>query len=181
MASVRQLLVISSLVIACILVGMLAVGVSLMERRLDAQLQTDSENAAATLALLISAQPDAAARRRVLDAAFQQGRFAELALKPDEASAPDFQARRPARSVGDAPGWFGALADIQPHQAVRQVAGVGTLRLTLGLEPARDALWSHVMQWTWLALGLAAFWILFIVALGARVRRALSTAASPHD
>lgn len=36
MASVRQLLVISSLVIACILVGMLAMGTSLMERRLDA-------------------------------------------------------------------------------------------------------------------------------------------------
>ncbi len=103
MASVRQLLVISSLVIACILVGMLAMGTSLMERRLDAQLQTDGENAAATLALLVGAQPDAAARARVLDAAFQQGRFSDLALTPDDATAPVFQSRRPGRSTGDAP------------------------------------------------------------------------------
>lgn len=158
MASVRQLLVISSLVIACILIGMLAMGTSLMERRLDAQTQTDAENAAATLALLISAQPDATARTQVLDAAFQQGRFADLALTPADPAAAPFQASRPAISAGDAPGWFSALADIQPHQATRQVTDVGALRLTLDPAPARDALWTHVMQWTWLALGLAAFW-----------------------
>lgn len=177
MASVRQLLVISSLVIACILVGMLAMGTSLMERRLDAQLQTDGENAAATLALLVGAQPDAAARARVLDAAFQQGRFSDLALTPDDATAPVFQSRRPGRSTGDAPDWFTALADLQPHQASRQVAGVGALRLTLDPAPARDALWTHVLQWTWLALGLAAFWALFVVALVNRVRRELAAAA----
>ncbi|MGB5806748.1 MAG: EAL domain-containing protein [Castellaniella sp.] len=173
----RQLLVISSLVIACILVGMLAMGTSLMERRLDAQLQTDSENAAATLALLVSAQPDAAARARVLDAAFQQGRYADLALTPDDVTAPAFQSRRPGRSAGDAPGWFTALVDLQPHQASRQVAGVGALRLTLDPGPARDALWTHVLQWTWLALGLAAFWALFVVALVNRMRRELAAAA----
>lgn len=177
MASVRQLLVISSLVIACILAGMLAMGTSLMERRLDAQLQTDGENAAATLALLVGAQPDAAARARVLDAAFQQGRFADLGFTPDDPAAPVFQSRRPGRSVGDAPDWFDALADIQPHPASRQVAGAGSLRLTLDPGPARDALWTHVLQWTWLALGLAAFWALFVIALSARVRRELSAAA----
>ncbi|MHA3904251.1 EAL domain-containing protein [Castellaniella sp. WN] len=176
MASVRQLLVISSLVIACILVGMLAMGTSLMERRLDAQLQTDGENAVATLALLVSAQPDAVARARVLDAAFQQGRFSDLAFTPDDPAAPAFQSRRPGRLAGDAPDWFTSLADIQPHQASRQVAGIGALRLTLDPGPARDALWTHVQQWTWLALGLAAFWALFVVALAARVRRELSAA-----
>jgi EAL domain-containing protein (putative c-di-GMP-specific phosphodiesterase class I)/GGDEF domain-containing protein len=177
MASVRQLLVISSLVIACILAGMLAMGTSLMERRLDAQLQTDGENAAATLALLVGAQPDAAARARVLDAAFQQGRFADLGFTPDDPAAPVFQSRRPGRSAGDAPDWFDALADIQPHPASRQVAGAGSLRLTLDPGPARDALWTHVLQWTWLALGLAAFWALFVIALSARVRRELSAVA----
>ncbi|GAA0771921.1 LapD/MoxY N-terminal periplasmic domain-containing protein [Castellaniella ginsengisoli] len=178
MASVRQLLVISSLVIACILVGMLAMGTSLMERRLDAQLQTDGENAAATLALLVSAQPGAEARVRVLEAAFQQGRFADLDLAPDDPAAPAFQSRRTAHSTGDAPDWFTALVDIQPHQASRQVAGVGALRLTLDPGPARDALWAHVSQWTWLALGLAAFWALFVVALMARVRRELAASAA---
>ena len=179
MASVRQLLVISSLVIACILAGMLAMGTSLMERRLDAQLQTDGENAAATLALLVSAQPDAAARARVLDAAFQQGRFSDLTLTPDDAADSVFQPRVPGYSAGDAPGWFIALADIQPHQASRRLTGIGMLRLTLDPGPARDALWTHVMQWTWLALGLAAFWALFVVALSNRVRKALS--AAPAD
>lgn len=177
MASVRQLLVISSLVITCILVGMLAMGTSLMERRLDAQLQADSENTAATLALLVSAQSDAAARARVLDAAFQQGRFADLALTSDDAAGVAFQSRSLGRSAGDAPAWFASVADIQPRTASRQVAGVGSLRLTLDPGPARDALWTHVVQWAWLALGLAAFWALFVVALLSRVRRELAVAA----
>ena len=176
MASVRQLLVISSLVIACILLGMLTMGTSLMERRLDAQMQTDGENAAATLALLISAQPDAAARTRVLDAAFQQGRFADLALLPADPAGASYQSRRPGLTAADAPDWFSTLADIQPHQASRQIPGVGPLHLTLDPVPARDALWTHVQQWTWLALGLAAFWALFVVSLVSRVRHELAAA-----
>ncbi|MBV2182504.1 MAG: EAL domain-containing protein [Castellaniella sp.] len=175
MASVRQLLVISSLVIACILVGMLAVGTRLMDRQLDAQMQIDGENAAATLALLVSAQPDPAARERVLDAAFQQGRFAELALHSADGGTL-FQARRRVSSVADAPAWFSAWSDIQPHRAQRQIPDVGQLALVLDATPARDALWAHVMQWLWLALGIGAFWALFLAALLSRLRRVLREA-----
>lgn len=172
MASIRQLLVISSLVIACILVGMLATGTGLMARKLDAQGQVDSENAVATLALLVSAQSDPADRRHVLDSSFQQGRFARLTLaSPDGAAI--FEARRMNPRMGDAPGWFDVLADVTPHVASRDIPGVGRLSLVLNSGPARDALWAHVLQWTWLALGIAAFWALFVAALLSRLRRAL--------
>ena len=177
MASIRQLLVISSLVIACILVGMLAAGTSLMERKLDAQAQLDSENAAATLALLVSAQPDAAARQRVLDAAFQQGRFARLTLVSADGTAA-FEARHPALRAGDAPGWFGAWATVAPHVATRSISGVGQLSLVLDPEPARDALWAHALQWTWLALGIAAFWALFVAAMLSRLHHAFADLAA---
>jgi hypothetical protein len=170
MASLRQLLVISSLVIACILVGMLAVGTSLMERKLDGQGQNDGENAAATLALLVSAQADDPARVRVLQAAFQQGRFATLALH-SPAGAALFEAHRQTREVGDAPDWFVTLAGLEPHPAVRRMPGIGQLDLTLDPGPSLDALWAHVVQWTWLALGIAGFWALFVVALVSRIRR----------
>ncbi|HEX2517913.1 MAG TPA: LapD/MoxY N-terminal periplasmic domain-containing protein, partial [Castellaniella sp.] len=164
MASIRQLLVISSLVIACILVGMLAAGTGLMERKLDAQGQVDSENTVATLALLVSAQPDPRDRRQVLDSSFQQGRFARLTLaSPDGAAV--FDARRMNSRTGDAPTWFGVLAGITPHVASRDIPGVGRLSLVLDPGSARDALWAHVLQWTWLALGIAAFWALFVAAL----------------
>ncbi|MGB3836909.1 EAL domain-containing protein [Castellaniella sp.] len=173
MASVRQLLVISSLVIACILISMLAVGARLMDRQLDAQLQTDGENAVATLALLISAQPNAPARARVLDAAFQQGRFSQMALQTPGGSF-EFQARRPDTALAEAPRWFSAMAGIQPHEASRQVPEVGKLSLVLDSRPAQDAMWAHMMQWLWLALGIAAFWALFLAALLSRLRRAFA-------
>ncbi|CAM5783803.1 EAL domain-containing protein [Castellaniella caeni] len=173
MASVRQLLVISTLVIACILVGMLAVGTRMMDRQLDGQLQIDGDNAVATLALLVSVQPDAAARARVLAAAFQQGRFAALALRGDDDTVA-FEARRLSPGVAGAPSGLMAWADIQPHQAQRQIAGVGRLSLVLDPTPAREALWAHVAQWLWLALGIAAFWALFLAALLARLRKALA-------
>lgn len=177
MASIRQLLVISSLVIACILVGMLAAGTGLMERELDAQAQLDGENAAATLALLMSAQPDAPARERVLDAAFQQGRFARLSLKAPDGVAL-FEARRARAPAMDAPAWFASLANVAPHRAARTIPGVGELSLVLDAGPALGALWTHTVQWTWLAFGIAAFWALFVAALLARLRHALSDLAS---
>ncbi|MGB6243027.1 MAG: EAL domain-containing protein [Castellaniella sp.] len=177
MASVRQLLVISTLVIACILVGMLAIGTQLMDRQLDGQLQSDGENAVATLALLVSAQPDQAAQVRVLEAAFQQGRFADLSLRADD-GASVFQARRTSSAAAAAPAWFAAWGHIQPHQAQRQIGGVGRLSLMLDAAPARDALWAHVVQWLWLALGIAAFWALFLAALLSRLRYALQDAAA---
>ncbi|HEX7387509.1 MAG TPA: LapD/MoxY N-terminal periplasmic domain-containing protein [Castellaniella sp.] len=182
MASIRQLLVISSLVIACILIVMLATGTGLMERKLDEQAQTDAENTVATLSLLLSAQPDAAARERVLGAAFQQGRFAKLSL-----AAPNgvglFEAHRSTRGVADAPSWFQAMTRVHPHLAHRTIPGVGQVSLVLDSGPASDALWTHVLQWTWLALGIAAFWALFVAALLSRLRHALSeitTEAAPE-
>lgn len=172
MASIRQLLVISSLVIACILVGMLAVGTGLMERKLDMQVQTDGENAAATLALLVSVQPDDDARARVLDLSFQQGRFAQLALSGADGSQ-IYRADRQPRLAGDPPAWFASLADVNPHRATRQISGVGVLSLELDSRAAREALWAHAVQWTTLALGIAAFWALFLAALMSRVRRSL--------
>lgn len=171
LASVRQLLVISSFVIACILIGMLAMGTSLMERELETQLQADSENAVSTLALLVSVQPDEAARLRVLDAAFQQGRFATLVFHAPAGGEPLFEAARQRSGHLGVPGWFAALVDVGAHQARRQVDGLGTLALTLDERPAREALWTHVVQWVWLAFGIGAFWALFVLSLRSRLRR----------
>lgn len=177
MASIRQLLVISSWIIACILVIMMATGTGLMTRTLDARLQTDSQNAAATLALLVAAQPDALTRGRVLNAAFQQGRFMRLELRASDGQAL-YQGARHGAGSSDAPGWFTALADVSPHQAQRTIAGVGELLLILDPTPARDALWTHALQWIWLALGIGAFWALFVAALLARLREALREPAA---
>lgn len=172
MASLRQLLVISSLVIACMLLGMMAVGTQMMERQLDGQLQTDGENAVSTLALLVSVQPDAKARLAVLAAAFQQGRFRTLTLRAADGT-PEFHETRQATGATDAPGWFSALTPIDPHRAVRRIPSVGELALVLDAAPARDTLWAHFVQWAWLALGILAFWALFVASLMARIRRVL--------
>lgn len=171
MASLRQLLTISSIVMACILIGMLVMGLNLMGRSLDAQLQTDSENAVSTLALLVSAgQQDNASVTQVLDAVFQQGRYEALTLVGP--SGGNLYEGRRVRTQGAADAsWFDSLVTIEPHVAQRVVPGVGTVRLVMDVQPARDALWGHAQQWAWLALGIALFWALFVAALLSRFRR----------
>ncbi len=170
MASVRQLLVISSIVIACILVGMLAMGLSMMGRSLQNQSQADSENAVATLALALQGQPDDAARARVLDAAFQQGRFQALRLEGPGGTVYE-GAHGGGQAAGDAPAWFSGLVTIGTHVARRRLADGATLSLVMDPRPSRDTLWAHAVQWALLALGIAAFWALFVAALLARLRR----------
>jgi len=169
MASVRQLLVISSIVIACILVGMLAMGLSMMGRSLQTQSQADSENAVATLALALQGRPDDA-RARVLDAVFQQGRYQSLRLVAAD-GRPVYEGAHGDQAVGDAPAWFSGLVSTGTHLAQRRMADGATLSLVIDPRPGRDTLWAHALQWSLLALGIAAFWGLFAAALVARLRR----------
>lgn len=172
MASLRQLLAISSIVMACILIGMLVMGLSLMGRSLDAQLQTDSENAVSTLALLVSAGPhDASSAARVLDAVFQQGRYQALTLEGPSGQMLYEGRRLRSQDAAASSSWFDRLVAIEPHAARRTVSDVGTLRLVMDAQAARDALWGHARQWALLALGIALFWALFVAALLSRFRR----------
>lgn len=156
---------------ACILIGMLVMGLNLMGRSLDAQLQTDSENAVSTLALLVSVgHEDASSAPQVLEAVFQQGRYQTLSLQG--ASGEMLYEGRRARAPGaESSSWFDHFVAIEPHLAQRTVPGVGTVRLTMDAQAARDALWDHAQQWALLALGIALFWALFVAALLSRFRR----------
>uniref|UniRef100_UPI0033417C11 LapD/MoxY N-terminal periplasmic domain-containing protein n=1 Tax=Castellaniella defragrans TaxID=75697 RepID=UPI0033417C11 len=168
MASVRQLLIISSIVIACILVGMLAMGLTMMGRSLQTQFQTDSENAVATLALALQGQPDDA-RAWVLDAAFQQGRYQTLRLETADGRLV-YEDAHGNQGVGDAPAWFSSLVASGTHVAQRRLADGAILSLVMDSRPGRDTLWAHAVQWGLLALGIAAFWALFAAALVSRLR-----------
>ncbi|MBV6273951.1 EAL domain-containing protein [Alcaligenaceae bacterium CGII-47] len=176
MASLRQLLVISSIVIACILIGMLVMGLSLMGRSLDAQLQTDSENAVSTLALLVSAaRGDSTSTTQALDAVFQQGRYQSLSLEGPSGQILYEGRRLRPQGVGDTSSWFDSMIAIEPHVAQRVVPQLGTVRLVMDAQAARDALGSHAQQWMLLALGIALFWALFIASLLSRFRREWAT------
>ncbi|MDN5842547.1 MAG: EAL domain-containing protein [Alcaligenaceae bacterium] len=169
MPSLRQLIIISSIVIACILIGMLAMGLNLMGRSLDAQLQTDGENAVATLALLVSEHPDGASAAPLLDVVFQQGRYQSLVLRTADGRM-IFEAHRALLDTGGAPAWFGALVPVNARAAQRVVPGTGVLQLLMDARPAREALWNHAVQWGLMAIGIALFWALFVAALMARMR-----------
>lgn len=180
MPSLRQLLIISSIVIACILIGMLAMGLNLMGRSLDAQLQTDGENAVSTLALLVSEHPDGASAAPLLDIVFQQGRYQSLVLRrPDGGMI--FEAHRALLGTGGAPAWFDTLESVSAHTAERAVPGTGVLQLVMDARPAREALWNHAVQWGLLAIGIALFWVLFVAALIARVRHEWGAGAAGAD
>ncbi|HUH41365.1 MAG TPA: EAL domain-containing protein [Castellaniella sp.] len=179
MASVKQLLLISSIVIGCMLAGMLATGLSVMGRGLQAQTQLDSENAVATLALLLAGQTENSARAQMLGAAFQQGRFQQLRLQaPDGQVA--FDAEHSATSVGDAPAWFARWMAPESHLAQRRLADGATLSLVIDPRPAGDTLWAHTLQWALLAAGIAAFWALFVAALLSRLHRVLEAVPVPE-
>lgn len=147
-------------------------GLSLTSRNLDAQLQTDSENAASTIALLVSvSQHDSASTARVLDAVFQQGRYQSLSLEGPSGQALYEGQRMRTQGAADTTSWFDSLIAIEPHLAQRVVPEVGTVRLVMDAQAARDVLRTHAQQWVLLALGIALFWALFVAALLSRFRR----------
>ncbi|MCT9811768.1 diguanylate cyclase [Acidovorax sp. Be4] len=180
MSLLKQLLLSVTLAILVILFGTLALSIESARQYLDGQLQSESENAASSLALSLSqsANQDPVIRELLMLALFDSGRFKSI-----EFTAPDgtsLFSRRQAEGKGQpglAPAWFTRWLPLAPAQTVREVSDgwrqVGRLSIQVDSGYANDALWRSSSRMALLVLTAGAVWALFVVGLLNWFRRVL--------
>ncbi len=180
MSLLKQLLASVTIVIALILIGTLAVSIDSARRYLGAQMQTQSDNAATVLALLLSqpANQDEAARELLISALFDSSQLQAISLKQVDGEVL-YEKQRDvlASDSALAPAWFRTLLPLGPATSVRNVSDgwkqVGELTVAVDDMYASNMLWRSSVRLFWLVAAAGFLWALCIAWLVASFRRAL--------
>jgi len=184
MSLLKQLLISVTVAILAILIGTLAFSIGSAREYLDAQLQSESDNAASSLALTLSqpANQDPVTRELLMMALFDGAQFKLIRLTSAQGETLFERMRRdnaPAegRERLQAPQWFEALLPLREPRAQRVISDgwtqVGQLTLEVEDSYAREALWRSSVRMATLVLGAGAAWALFVVLLLRWFRRLL--------
>lgn len=180
MSLLKRLLLSVTIAILVILVGTLAFSIGAARQYLDGQLQSESENAVSSLALLLS-QPsnqDPVTRELLMMALFDSGQFRDIRLTaPDGAELFARQQAESTQTANAAPQWFSRSLPLSQPRAERVVSNgwqqVGQLSLTVDNRYASTALWHSSVRMSTLVLGAGLAWALFVVMLLNWFRRVL--------
>jgi EAL domain-containing protein (putative c-di-GMP-specific phosphodiesterase class I)/GGDEF domain-containing protein len=180
MSLLKRLLLSVTIAILVILAGTLAFSIGAARQYLDGQLQSESENAASSLALSLS-QPsnqDPVTRELLMMALFDSGQFRHIRLKaPDGGELFARQQADTAQAAREAPPWFSRLLPLSQPTAERAVSNgwrqVGQLSVAVDNSYAGTALWHSSVRMTALVLAAGAAWALFVAVLLNWFRRVL--------
>ena len=181
MSLLKQLLLSVTVAILAILAGTLAFSIGAARQYLDGQLQSESENAASSLALSLSqpANQDAVTQELLMMALFDGGQFKLIRLTSPqgqtlfERRAQDRVAANGRASVRPgsdaAPQWFSDLLPLNAPSAQRFISDgwkqVGQLTLEVDDAYARQALWGSSVRMAALVMAAGLAWALFVVLL----------------
>ncbi len=178
MSLLKQLLLSVTVAILCILVGTLMFSIDGARDYLNAQLQSQSENAASSLALSLS-QPDnqdPVTRELLMSALFDSGQFLNIRLTGPEGEVL-FERNAPASNAAGVPTWFGNWLPLETPVAQRAISDgwtqVGDLAVTTNDLYARLSLWSSSLRVFLLVVGAGILWAIFAVFLIRWLKRAL--------
>lgn len=187
MSLLKQLLISVTVAILAILTGALAFSIGAARQYLDGQLQSESENAATSLALSLSqpANQDLVTQELLMMALFDGGQFRRIVLtSPQEQVL--FERKRSEGSADEvrknggavrAPQWFAQLLPLHAPQAQRVISDgwkqVGQLTLEVDDSYARQALWGSSVRMAGLVVTAGLAWALFVVLLLKWFRRVL--------
>ncbi|MFT3813969.1 MAG: LapD/MoxY N-terminal periplasmic domain-containing protein [Acidovorax sp.] len=180
MSLLKRLLLSVTVAILAILAGTLAVSIGAARQYLDGQLQSESDNAASSLALSLSqpANQDPVTRELLMMALFDSGQFHQIRLTAP-GGAPLFARQQPIgkQEAGEVPQWFDYLLPLARPTAGRAVSDgwrqVGELSVTVDNGYARQALWRSSTRLAALVLGAGLAWALFVALLLRWFRRVL--------
>ena len=186
MSLLKQLLLSVTVAILVILVGTLAFSIEAARQYLDGQLQSESENAASSLALSLSqpANQDPITRELLMMAMFDGGQFRMIRLTSPTGETLFERVRQAGGAIGSdtndrqqAPQWFVDLLPLAQPQAQRVISDgwkqVGELTLAVGDSYARTALWQSSSRMALLVLVAGSIWAIFVIALLQWFRRVL--------
>ncbi|PWF21748.1 LapD/MoxY N-terminal periplasmic domain-containing protein [Corticimicrobacter populi] len=180
MSLLRQLLLSVTLAMICILAGTLAFSIGSARGYLNEQLSAQGENAAATLALVLSqsTNQDPVTRELIMMALFDTAQFSEVRFSDTDGKV-IFERKlgQDGESASTAPDWFNRLLPLTTGAAQRGVADgwtqVGVVSLTPHDGYAREALWRSSVRILVLVLVAGAAWALFAVWMIRWLKRAL--------
>ncbi|MEQ4619497.1 MAG: LapD/MoxY N-terminal periplasmic domain-containing protein [Corticimicrobacter sp.] len=180
MSLLRQLLLSVTLAMICILAGTLAFSIGSARGYLNEQLSAQGENAAATLALVLSqsTNQDPVTRELIMMALFDTAQFSDVRFSDTDGKV-IFERRlgQEGASASAAPDWFNRLLPLTTGAAQRGVADgwaqVGVVSLTPHDGYAREALWRSSVRILVLVLVAGATWALFAVWMIRWLKRAL--------
>lgn len=193
MSLLNRLLLSVSVVILCILVGMVALSVNSARSYLLDQLLVSTENTATSMALTLS-QPsnqDPTTRELLLAGLYDSGQFRMLKLNSHTGDAV-FVRDDSLDLVGTTPHWFERLVALQAPVSVRQVSSgweqAGELVVQLDSSYAVQQLWGNATKVAGFVLLVGCAWFLFAVvlvrwfkrALESEIQRRLSSVASAN-
>lgn len=175
MSLLKQLLISVTVAIVAILIGTLAFSIGAAREYLDGQLQSEGENAAASLALSLSqpANQDPVTRELLMMALFDSGQFRLIRLTSPQGQTL-FERQRGAGDGAkadrpQAPPWFAAALPLHRATAERAISDgwtqVGQLTLEVDDSYARAALWGSSVRMATLVVGAGLAWALFVVLL----------------
>lgn len=171
MSLLRQLLVIASLVVVCVLVGILALGVGRLEQNLNYQMQIQAKSYIENISYSLSAITDAESRLELLENSYRQADIIKLSLQSADGTSL-FNQSRPS-TAGQLNSWSGLIVDLQPVSVQADIADVGQLKLELDTTNYWQIINTYIMQWFWLLLAVIVLWAIFLIALKARLRKML--------
>lgn len=180
MSLLRQLLLSVTVAIAAILVGVFVFSIDSARAYLDGQLQSESDNSASALALLLSqpANQDDITRELLMMALYDSGKFRQIVLTDPHGNTL-FERTRSVQPVdsGAAPRWFSNWLPLKQPVAVRQVSDgwkqVGQVSVAVDNGYAHDALWKSAVRVLVLVLSAGLAWALFAVLIVRWLKRAL--------
>lgn len=169
MSILRRLLLSITLAIAVILIGTLVLSINAAREYLAGQLQTQSEDAAVSLALTLS-QPgndEPAMQTLLVSALFDGGHFALVRLADPEGKV--IVERRSENLVAPVPAWFRAMVPLTAKQATHVVSDgwrqIGAVTLIANDIYAWETLWGSSLRMILMVLGAGAVWAIFAYAL----------------
>lgn len=180
MSLLKQLLASVTIIMGLILVGSTAVSVDAARQYLNGQLQSQSDNTASMLALLLSqpANQDLAIRETLMTALFDSGQFRAIRFKGANEVVLFERTLAPQMDRAAAPEWFLRLLPLKPAEAVRDVTSgwkqVGILSVVVDDASAHEVLWRSSVRLLVLILAVGAAWALLVVLLVRWFKKALS-------
>lgn len=180
MSLLKQLLASVTLIMGLILVGSTMVSVDALRQYLNGQLQSQSDNTASALALLLSqpANQDPAIRETLMTALFDSGQFRAIRLTAADGIVLFERAFAPRGDEVSVPDWFRRLLPLKSAEAARDVTNgwkqVGVVSVIADNASADLVLWRSLLRLLILVLAVGVGWALLVVMFVQWFKKALA-------
>ncbi|MGE4369319.1 MAG: LapD/MoxY N-terminal periplasmic domain-containing protein [Burkholderiaceae bacterium] len=179
MSLLNRLLISITVVVLAVLLGTLALSTQSARTYLGDQLRVQGENAATTLALLLSqaGADDRASRELLISAMFDSGQFDSIVFEHVDGTEVIRRKLAGPATSGEVPDWFIDFIALPEHRATRTISQgwrqLGNVSVQVRADNVRLALWRTTLHTLAFVLAAGVLWALFAVFLVRWLKRAL--------